>query len=139
MKYKIKIYTEQRYESHTDCEEKVFEGTLAKKNDSVFLIYKEVDKETGVETTNQLKVATDGTISVRRMGAVQSIIHFTKDKSYTTFYNTGHGVMELIFTPHVVKYKEEPFSYEIELRYAICMGDSKLSDNVYILKATPLS
>ena len=139
MKYEIKVYTEQRYDSHTDCEENVFEGTLAKKNESVFLIYKEVDKETGAETTNQLKVATDGSISVRRMGAVQSILYFAKDKPYTTFYNTGHGVMELIFTPEVVTYKEEPFAYEIELRYTIYMGDSKLSDNVYILKATPLS
>lgn len=136
---RIRVYTEQRYDSHTDCEERVFQGTLSKKNEQVFVIYREEDEETGVKTTNQLKVAKDGSISVRRMGHVQSILHFAKEKAYTTFYNTGHGIMELVFIPTVVKYREEALAYEIELRYAIYMGESKLSENVYILQATHLA
>lgn len=139
LKCRIKVYTEQRYDSHVDRGEKIFEGTLCKKNEQVFVIYKEEDEETGVKTTNQLKVAKDGSISVRRMGHVQSILHFAKEKAYTTFYNTSHGIMELVFIPTAVKYKEEALTYEIELRYAIYLGESKLSDNVYILQATPLA
>lgn len=139
MECTIKVYTEQQYDSHTDREEKVFQGTLFKKNDQVYIIYKEEDQETGVKTTNQIKVSKDGRVSVRRMGPVQSILHFAKDKSYTTFYNTGRGMMELAFLPQVVKYKAEPLAYEIELRYTIYMGESKLSENVYILKTVSLA
>jgi len=136
---KIKVYTEQQYDSHKDCEEKTFKGNFCEKNENTFIIYKEKDSETGCKITNHLKLAKDGSISVRRMGDVQSILCFKEGKPYTTFYNTGQGSIELIFKPVVVKYKKTQLDYKIELRYAIYMGKSKLSDNVYILKATFLA
>lgn len=135
----IKVYTEQGYDSHKDCGEEVFRGTLCKKNNHVFVIYKEQDQESKLEITNQIKVSKDGTVSVRRRGHTQSVLHFTEGTPYTTFYNTGHGAMELIFIPTVVRYEDQAHTYKIELRYAIHMGEEKLSDNVYILEARPLA
>ena len=135
----MKVYTEQQYDSHKDCKEKIFEGTFCKKNESIFIIYEEKNLDTGCKITNHLKVAKDGSVSVRRMGDVQSILCFIKDKPYTTFYNTGQGSVELVFEPKVVKHKKTQLGYEIELRYAIYMGKSKLSHNVSILKATFLA
>lgn len=131
----MKVYTEQQYDSHKDCEEKTFQGTVCKKNENIFVIYKEKDLDTGCEISNHLKIAKDGSVSVRRMGDVQSILYFKEGKTYRTFYDTGQGSIELVFKPTLVKHKKTQQGYEIELRYTIYMGESKLSDNVYILKA----
>jgi len=134
----MKVYTEQQYDSHRDCEEKTFQGTVCKKNENIFVIYKEKDLDTGYEISNHLKIAKDGSVSVRRMGDVQSTLYFKEGKAYTSFYDTGQGSLELVFKPAVVKHKKTQLGYEIELRYAIYMGESKLSDNIYILKARSL-
>ena len=137
--YEMKVYTEQRYDSHKDREEKIFQGIIRKKNGNTFIIYKEKDLDTGCKTTNQLKLGKDGSISIRRMGDVQSFICFNEGKPYTCFYHTGQGSIELVFKPTFVNHKKIQLGYEIELRYAIYMKDLKLSDNIYILRASILA
>ncbi len=131
----VKVYNQQQYDTHTDCHEASYEGVISQKNDNVFIIYKEEDSETGLQVTNQLKVSKDGSVSVRRMGDVKSTLHFKEDTSYTSHYDTGQGVVELVFVPTVVACQEgcqETGSGQtVELRYEIYMGDTKLSDNIY--------
>lgn len=135
----IKLYTEQRYDTHTDSNEETFQGKFCKKNGHVFIIFKEEDKENCLKITNHIKLSKDGCVSVRRMGDLESTLYFKQDKPYQTFYNTGQGSVELVFTPSLVSYKEEKSIYTLNLVYSINMGGSKLSDNIYRLEITPLA
>lgn len=135
VKHKIRVFTEQRHQGDKECYENVFEGTITEKNGHIFIIFKE-DIEGGAQITNQIKVCKDGSISVRRMGQVQSLIQFSENKPYKTVYHTGCGAMEITFKPHMVKYIREKTGHEIELRYETHVEGSKLSDHIYNLKAT---
>ncbi|HHX60513.1 MAG TPA: glutamate racemase [Epulopiscium sp.] len=130
------IATKQIYKAHTDSLEETFQGKISEKNGNIYIIYNEQNKDTGIKITNQLKVSKDGSVSVRRMGGHKSLLHFTKDKLYTTFYNTGHGTMELTFKPIVIECNEVDSGYQVRLEYEIYMGEEKLSCNHYTLEAT---
>ena len=132
----LSVATKQIYPTHTDSLEEQFQGKVFNKNQHIYIVYKEKDEESGIEITNQLKVAQDGSVSVRRMGGHKSLLHFSKDKPYSTVYNTGYGTMELTFKPIVIKCKQTPQGYKVSLEYDIYMGEEKLSCNHYTVEAT---
>lgn len=132
----LRVATKQIYPSHTDHKEENFQGKVSTKNGHLYIIYTEECDDAGTRVTNQLKVAKDGSVSVRRMGGHKSLLQFTKDKDYTTFYNTGYGAMELNFKPIVIDCKPTPTGYKIRLEYDIYTGGEKLSCNHYTLEAT---
>lgn len=131
----LMIVTKQIYPSHTDSLEEAFQGKISTKNGQIYIIYHEQDKESGAKITNQLKIAKDASVSIRRMGGHTSLIHLTKDKPYTTFYNTGYGTMELTFKPIVIDCKETDRGYKVSLEYDLYTGEEKLSCNHYTLEA----
>ena len=106
------------------------------KNGCIYIIYTEEDPEASRQVTNQIKVSKDASVSVRRMGGHKSLLHFTKDKPYSTFYNTGYGIMALTFVPIHIVCEETDLGYKVSLEYDIHMGDEKLSHNHYDLEAT---
>lgn len=132
----LTVCSKQIYPTHTDESKETFQGQLSIKNGNTYIIYKEKDQDTNAFITNQLKVCKEGTVSVRRMGAHKSLLNFEKDKVYTTFYNTGHGSMELVFKPLLIDCRETDLGYKINLEYDIYMGEEKLSGNQYTLEAT---
>lgn len=131
----LTLITKQIYPTHTDSLEESFQGRVSTKNGHIYIIYTEECEDTGA-VTNQLKVAKDGSVTVRRMGGHKSLLQFTKDKDFTTFYNTGYGAMELNFKPIVVDCNPTPTGYKIRLEYDIYTGGEKLSRNHYTLEAT---
>lgn len=132
----LTVGTKQIYPTHTDSLEEIFQGKISIKNGNIYIIYVEEDPQTKIKVTNQLKVAKDGSVSVRRMGGHKSLLQFTKDKVYTTFYNTGYGIMELTFKPSIIACNETDTGYNVNLKYDIYMGEEKLSCNHYTLEAT---
>lgn len=130
------VTTKQIYPTHTDSKKERFQGKISTKNGSIYIIYTEEDPEASRQVTNQIKVSKDASVSVRRMGGHKSLLHFTKDKPYSTFYNTGYGIMELTFVPICITSKETDLGYKVSLEYDIHMGDEKLSHNHYELEAT---
>lgn len=130
----ISITTKQTYDDHTENLKQSFQGKLSRKNDSTFIIYKEECDDLSV--TNQIKVCKEGQVSVRRMGGHKSLLQFSKDQPYTTFYNTGHGTLELTFKSITIACNETECGYTVHLQYDIYMDDGKLSSNEYTLEAT---
>ena len=131
----LSVKTKQIYPSHTDSLEERFQGQISSKNGNIYIIYTEEDQESKIKVTNHIKVAEDGSVSVRRMGGHKSLLHFTKNQPYSTFYNTGHGIMELTFNPIIIECNEIDSGYKVRLKYDIYMGDEKLSCNHYTLEA----
>lgn len=131
----LSVKTKQIYPSHTDSLEEKLLGKISSKSGNIYIIYTEEDQESKVKVTNQIKVSKDGSVSVRRMGGHKSLLKFTKDQPYSTFYNTGHGMMELTFDPITIECSRTDKGYKIRLKYDIYMGDEKLSCNHYTLEA----
>ena len=129
------VKTKQIYPSHTDRLEERFQGKISSKNGNIYIIYIEDNQESNIKVTNQIKVSKDGNVSVRRMGGQKSLLQFTKDQPYSTFYNTGHGTMELTFDPITIECSRTDKGYKIRLKYDIYTGDEKLSCNHYTLEA----
>lgn len=132
----LRVATKQIYPTHTDSLEETFQGKLSTKNGSIYIIYTEEDPETATTVTNQIKVAKDGSVSVRRMGGHKSLLRFEKEKSYSTYYNTGYGTMALSFKPIRIACNETELGYKVSLEYDIYMGEEKLSRNHYKLEAS---
>ena len=130
------VATKQIYPTHTDSLEESFQGNISTKNGHIYIIYTEEDPDTGTKITNQIKVAKDGSVAVRRMGGHKSLLHFKKEESYSTFYNTGYGIMELTFKPIHIACNETNLGYKVSLEYDIYTGEEKLSRNHYELEAT---
>jgi len=132
---KLLVSNKQVYDSHEDNNKDSYEGSLTKKNNNIYIIYKEEDKCEGTVVTNQIKVSKDGSVDVRRMGDHKSLLKFNMDRPYTTFYNTGQGSIQLTFKPIDIVCLDTDRGYRLELKYDIYMGGDKLSYNEYLLEA----
>lgn len=90
MNAKINIITTQ-YDEHgkTDTIKVDVLGNIVKKNDHIYLIYKE--KEEGIEVTTTIKILDDE-ISVKRFGGANSTMVFKKGSNHATKYKTPQGM-----------------------------------------------
>lgn len=124
----VKVYDEQKYDTHRDSNETAFKGKLAFKNDSIYITYK--DEEMGVATTIKTK---NGIVWVKRTGNLNANLEFNANKPQTTIYSTPYGEMEI----HIITKKCEVYileqGVEIQINYQILMQNEHISDNIYMV------
>ena len=136
MDVKINIRTIQ-YDEHSKIDtiniNKV--GTLHKKNNDIYLIYKENNE--GVEVTTSMKVS-EKDITIKRFGESNSTMFFEKDKTHTTKYKTPYGLFNIeTYTRYLSINLDDNNTIKIDLDYDIKVnnifsGRNKIAINVEI-------
>ena len=126
----ITVYDKQIYEDHSDEAENNFKGSIAYKNDSVYITYK--DEREGVTTIIKVKGKE---VQVKRLGTVRAQLEFDTTKPYQTLYSTPYGemLMEIVTNKVDIYFLERGIKVYIE--YKIMMQNEKVSDNIYLIVA----
>lgn len=107
-------------------------GNLYKKNESVYLVYKE-SKITGMEgTTTSLKIETDRVI-INRMGQNQFKMIFEAGRDHDTIYCTPYGHMNAkVLTSEVMADLTE-LGGSINLKYELILDREKIGVNELLI------
>ena len=122
MDVKINISTIQ-YDEHSKVDTINIStiGTLHKKNNDVYLMYKE--NHEGVEVTTSMKISGKE-ITIKRFGGSNSTMVFEKDKTHTTKYRTPYGLFNIeTYTRYLSITVDDSKPIKIDLDYDIKVND----------------
>lgn len=136
MDVKINISTIQ-YDEHSKIDTINIStiGTLHKKNNDVYLMYKE--NHEGVEVTTSMKIS-EKEITIKRFGGSNSTMVFEQGKTHTTKYRTPYGLFNIeTHTRYLDINVDDSKPIKIDLDYDIKVNDifngrNKIGINVEI-------
>lgn len=136
MDVKINISTTQ-YDEHSKVDTININtiGTLHKKNNDTYLMYKENNE--GVEVTTSIKISKNN-ITIKRFGESNSTMFFEKDKNHTAKYRTPYGLFNIeTYTKYLNINLDDNNPIKIDLDYDIKVNDifsgrNKIEINVEI-------
>lgn len=126
----VRVYDKQIYTTHSDETENTFKGTMAIKDNDIYILYK--DETTQTKTT--VKVVGQG-VSIKRSGSLNGHLQFYKNEIKRSSYGTPFGNMLIdIKTQNVEVYLLEK-GVKIYIEYSIIMNEEKVSDNIFMIMA----
>ncbi|MGL5329739.1 MAG: DUF1934 domain-containing protein [Peptostreptococcaceae bacterium] len=136
MDVKININTNQ-YDEHSKIDTININtvGTLHKKNNGTYLMYKEI--QDGVEITTSMKIV-GSELTIKRFGDSNSTMVFEKGKKYISKYMTPYGLFNIETNTKYLNIKlNDDNSIKIDLDYDIKVNDifsgrNKIEVNVEI-------
>ena len=131
---KLKLITTQQYEDHDNKDEMFVEGVVAQRNGSTYITFKQFDPNYNVTISNMVKIK-NGVVSVKRTGAIESLMLFDIEKPYATHYETPYGNLNIYVTTHEVKSEIMEEDVRLSIKYEIMMQGKKISDNIYYIES----
>lgn len=126
----VTVYDKQIYDTHSDTNEKVFNGQLVFKNEGVYITYK--DPGEGVTTIIKAK---DSKATVKRFGTLKGDLYFNMEEPHNTIYYTPYGEMQIEIITHQCDMYILEKGIKINIEYTILMQGEKISDNIYMIVA----
>lgn len=107
-------------------------GKLYKKNEDIYVVYKEVEESN--KTTTTIKISKEE-ISIKRFGQVNSNMTFKKDKTSVTKYTTPQGlfIIETDTKDLSINIKEDYIKLSIDYNIKIMdifEGKNKIQINI---------
>lgn len=100
-----------------------------------YILYDEIDPDTGEQTGNTIKIAEDR-VDVIRRGAGKVHMVFEKEKQISSQYHTPAGVIQMeIFTSRL-RTKQDEDALETEIVYDLHMNDVFISECRVVIKIT---
>lgn len=132
--FNIEVINHQTIDNTTDdiCESGV--GSFYIKNDKQYIIYKvkNDDEETSVIVTIQKDCVT-----VKRSGAVSSVMVFDKTKKTNLKYNTMYGCIDTVVDTTKIVHAIDHNGGKLRLVYTLTMQGAKMYNDM-IIQITPL-
>ena len=129
----LKLTTAQQYEDHENKDEMVIQGHLAERNGSTYITFKQTDPDANITVDNRVKIKK-GVVSIKRSGAVDSMMIFDEENPYTTYYETPYGHLNLYVTTYKVEHEVSEQGFKLHVHYEMKMQGKKVSDNRYCLE-----
>lgn len=126
----------ETYVSQDDNDEKhVFDepGTLVQLGDTLYIRYREINKEERTDYPVTLKLRGDGDVQLTRGasdGDTQLKLHFANERRILTRYRTPYGIIPVeTVTPRIdVRMTENPLAGEIYIEYQLFANQQHLGD-----------
>ena len=124
----IKISGLQVVENTGDNVEMIAMGKHYIKNNKHYLLYDEIDEESGITTKNTIKFNEDSA-EVMRKGIINGKLVFSKGNNNQSLYSTPYGdlLVEVLTKNIALKHEEENVNLKID--YELYANNSKVSDN----------
>ncbi len=131
----ISIHLETFVTQDGDTEHHVFDepGTLVQLNDTLYIRYREEDKEAGTNYPVTLKLRGNGEVQLSRGSANDDIelkLHFANERRVLTQYRTPFGVIPVeTVTPRLdVRMTTAPLAGEIYIEYQLFAQNQHVGD-----------
>ena len=124
----IKISGLQVVENTGDNVEVIAMGKHYIKNNKHYLLYDEIDEESGITTKNTIKFNEDSA-EVMRKGIINGKLVFSKGNNNQSLYSTPYGdlLVEVLTKNIALKHEEENVNLKID--YELYANNSKVSDS----------
>lgn len=130
----IKIKGLQVVEETGDTVEMMVPGKHYIKNNKHYLLYDEIDEESGEKIKNTIKF-TDTYAEVVRKGTISGRLVFEEGKNNQSLYSTPFGELLVEVLTKEIKIKEEEKNINLNIDYELYANNSKVSDSNIDIKA----
>ena len=124
----IKISGMQVVENTGDNVEMLAMGKHYIKNSKHYLLYDEIDDESGTKTKNTIKFNEDGA-EVMRKGIINGKLVFSKGQNNQSIYSTPYGDLLIEILTKNIQLKEQPDNVNLKIDYELYANNSKVSDS----------
>lgn len=124
----IRISGLQKVEDTGDNVEMLATGKYYIKNNKHYLMYDEIDEDSGIKTKNTIKF-NETSAEVMRKGMVNGKLVFSKGDNNQSLYSTPYGdLLVEIFTKDV-KLNHQQDNISLKIDYELYANNSKVSDS----------
>ena len=124
----IKISGLQALEDTGDSIEMMALGRHYKKNDKHYLLYDDIEEETGVKTKNTIKF-NDNHVEVMRKGIINGKLVFKKGENNQSLYSTPFGDMLLEVLTKDIALQQIEENINLKIDYELYANNNKVSDS----------
>lgn len=132
----VRISGLQKVESTGDNVEMLAAGRHYIKNNKHYLLYDEIDEESGIKTKNTIKF-NDASAEVIRKGTVNGRLVFSKGDNNQSLYSTPYGDLLMEIFTKDIKLNQQQESVNLRIDYEIYANNSKVSDNEIEIDINP--
>ena len=124
----VKISGLQVIEETGDSVEMLATGKHYIKNNKHYLIYDEIDNESGTTTKNTIKF-TENTAEVMRKGNVNGRLFFSKGDNNQSLYSTPYGDLLVEILTKDIELRDKNDNVNLTIDYELYANNSKVSDS----------
>lgn len=117
-----------------DSIELITSGRFSRRGDNYYLVYKESEM-TGLEgVTTTIKVEpSDGTVTLKRFGAVRSQMIFKEGQRHLSHYETPHGAFLICVSASSVKNGLSDSGGDLSVSYTVEVNSALMSRNTFVI------
>lgn len=124
----VKISGLQVVENTGDSVEMMAPGKYYMKNNKHYVIYDDIDEESGSKTKNTIKF-NDTCAEVLRKGIVNGRLKFAKGENNQSLYSTPFGDLLVEVLTKDINLMEEEENVNLKIDYELYANNSKVSDS----------
>ena len=124
----IRVSGLQVAEDTGDNVELIASGKHYIKNNKHYLIYDEIDEESGTKTKNKIKF-NDEFAEVTRNGVISGKLLFEKGSNNQSLYSTPYGDMLVEILTKEIELRQAEDNLNLKLDYELYANNAKVSDN----------
>ncbi len=128
---KIQIKGTQKYVDNPGENDMVVTSAKGKyylKNESIYIVYEEYDKELNQSTQSMLKIK-ENSVDLIRKGSINTKLSFKKDMKYASTYTTPFGVVLMAVETSGLTILRSEKQMTILIEYKTEMDDKYIADN----------
>ena len=134
----ISVKGEQYYEGvDPNATELLTEGQLEKTENGWLLSYEESEL-TGMEGTTTIFEIEEEKVVLRRVGSVQSEMHFQSGEISTSAYETPYGTLTVEVGTSFLRSDIKETGGELEIRYSIAVEHQVTGENKFLIQVKQL-
>ncbi len=124
----IKISGLQSLDELSDSVELMARGKYYEKNEKHYLLYDDIEEESGMKTQNTIKF-TDSLVELKRNGIVNGKLVFRKGENNQSLYSTPYGDMLLEVLTKDIALKKIAEQVNLKIDYELYANNTKVSDS----------
>lgn len=122
----ISINGLQVVEDTNDTVEVITVGEYYNRNGKHFIMYDEMDDDSGAITKNLVKISGES-IEIKRTGMITTTMLFETDKINKSYYSTPFGDLMVEIETNSIDVDESDTSLDIKIDYALSVNNQELN------------
>ncbi|MFQ9514570.1 MAG: DUF1934 domain-containing protein [Eubacterium sp.] len=124
----IRVSGLQRMEDTGDNVEMLATGKHYMKNNKHYLLYDEIDEDSGITTKNTIRFNED-CAEVMRKGIINGKLVFSKGDNNQSIYSTPYGDLLVEILTKDIKLQQKQDNINLKIDYELYANNSKVSDS----------
>lgn len=110
-----------------DTVEVITAGEYYNKNGKHYILYEDIDEDSGATTQNVIKVS-DEIVEIKKKGNINTNMIFQKDKINKSYYSTPFGDLSVEVSTGEIDIDVTESAIDIKIDYALIINNQHMSD-----------